>query len=299
MESNPARSSSYSKLNEWNQGKRTPLVARRSKLSKWKRIFVVFVIVLCIVFIGIGIGFGLSKINDKRIVSSTGPFFDIYMEGAVSSQSPNCSRVGKNILKANGSAVDAAIATMLCEGAYSPQSAGLGGGFFMLVYTKKDNVVSVIDARETAPASATSELYKETGSTLRGGLAVAVPGELRGYELAHKQYGRLNWSELFQPAIKFCREGITISSRLGFSLTDGYKEKVLNSSTLRSLFVRNDTGKIMGTGDVYYCHKLSETLEIIAEQGADALYTGELGKLLLNDLREFGECLIIYHWWFS
>ncbi|GAB6033708.1 Gamma-glutamyltranspeptidase 1 [Chamberlinius hualienensis] len=291
MESNPARSSSYTKLNDWNQGKRTPLVARRSKLSKWKRIFVVFVIALCIVFIGVGIGFGLSKINHKRILSSTRPFVDIYREGAVSSQSPNCSLVGRDILKANGSAVDAAIAAMLCEGVYSPQSAGLGGGFFMLVYTKKDNVVSVIDARETAPASAKSELYKEPGSTLRGGLAVAVPGELRGYELAHRQYGRLNWSDLFQPAIKFCREGITISSRLGYSLTDGYKEHVLNSSTLRSIFVRNDTGKVLETGDVYYCHKLSETLEIIAEQGADALYTGELGKLLLNDLKEFGSII--------
>lgn len=287
---NPARSSSYTKLNDWNQGKKTPLVARRSKLAKWKRIFVVIVIAMCIVFVGLGIGFGLSKIKAKRIASSI-PFVGVYREGAVSSQSPNCSIVGRDILKAKGSAVDAAIATMLCESVYSPQSCGLGGGFFMLVYTKSDNTVSVIDARETAPANAKPELYEKPDSSLYGGLAVAVPGELKGYELAHNQHGRLNWSDLFQPAIKYCREGVTISSRLGYSLTKGYTDKILNSSSLRSLFVRNGTDTVLETGDVYYCDKLAETYEKIAAQGADVLYTGELSKLLLNDLKEFGSII--------
>lgn len=97
--------------------------------------------------------------------------------------------------------MDAAIACLLCNSLTNAQSMGIGGGFFMLHYSQKDNKITAFDARETAPAASSYDMFNNKSKT-KGGLSVAVPGELRGYWKAHKMFGNLKWNKLFQPAIE-------------------------------------------------------------------------------------------------
>ena len=108
--------------------------------------------------------------------------------GVVVSDAKNCSEMGKNTFGRGGNAVDAAIVTILCMGLYSPQYSGLGGGGFMVVFNK--SLQETIDFREVAPRAASQNMYESGGSSTVGGLSVAVPGEVRGLEMAHKRYGK-------------------------------------------------------------------------------------------------------------
>ncbi|KFM77984.1 Gamma-glutamyltranspeptidase 1, partial [Stegodyphus mimosarum] len=130
-----------------------------------------------------------------------------YASAAVSTDSAPCAVIGKNILAKNGSAVDAAIAVLLCMGVVNPESQGLGGGFLMLIYKRSEKQVYYLDAREVAPEKAHKDMYKGNATLSKlGGLAIAVPGEIAGYSLAHNKFGVLPWKELFQPTIRICKE---------------------------------------------------------------------------------------------
>ena len=123
---------------------------------------------------------------------------------AVAADEPRCSAVGNATLSAGGTAVDAAVSTALCLGVLHPHSSGVGGGCFILIYTAATGDAEVIDARETAPAAATENMYSGNPSaSVIGGLAVAVPGELRGLYLAWQRHGALPWSDLVRaPSLK-------------------------------------------------------------------------------------------------
>lgn len=144
--------------------------------------------------------------------------------GMVSAADPRAVAAGVEILKAGGSATDAAIATMLALNVVEPQSSGLGGGSFWVSHAGKSGKVTTIDARETAPAAATPRwFYTADGTPLAyaaaipGGRSVGVPGALRGMALAHRQSGRLPWARLFQPAIRLARDGFRVSPRFRHS----------------------------------------------------------------------------------
>ena len=111
--------------------------------------------------------------------------------GAVVCDVSNCSQMGLEAMKKGGSAVDAAIVTMLCMGLYSPQYSGIGGGGFMVVFNNAKDMTT-IDFRERAPLAASRDMFegKPKNASEKGGLSVAVPGELRAMEKAHKKYGR-------------------------------------------------------------------------------------------------------------
>lgn len=119
----------------------------------------------------------------------------------------------RDILADDGSAVDAAIAALLCEGITNPQSMGIGGGFLMSIYDAATQKVDVLNAREVAPLAAYPEMFSKLPKTTDnkdiaiGGLSVAVPGELMGYWEAHKRYGKISWYDLFRPAIDLAATG--------------------------------------------------------------------------------------------
>ncbi|MGP7795069.1 gamma-glutamyltransferase [Sphingomonas sp. CLY1604] len=140
--------------------------------------------------------------------------------GMVSAADPRAVAAGVEILKAGGTATDAAIATMLALNVVEPQSSGIGGGSFWVSHAAKSGTVTTIDARETAPHAATPRwFYTADGTPLThaeavpGGRSVGVPGALRGMALAHRQSGRLPWARLFQPAIRLARDGFKVSPR--------------------------------------------------------------------------------------
>ncbi|CAG0920648.1 unnamed protein product, partial [Notodromas monacha] len=126
---------------------------------------------------------------------------------------------GMQILEEGGSAVDAAIAALLCDGLSNAHSMGIGGGFVMTIWHNVTRTAHTLIAREWAPLHASENMYGGNGTLSKsGGLAVAVPGEIAGYWEAHQKFGKLPWHRLFQPAIKMCLEGIEIHKPLGDAL---------------------------------------------------------------------------------
>lgn len=201
-----------------------------------------------------------------------------------------CSAIGADILKLNGSAVDAAIATLFCEGIACPQSMGLGGGFFMTIYIKQSGKIETLNAREVAPIAATEEMFvNNTGASSTGGLAIAVPGELKGYFEAHKKYGKLPWRTLVEPTIKLCKEGHLVSSYLA-NILSKRQAKILNEPSLREIFINPVNNQTWKEGDRIKRLKLAESLEIIANEGDSAMYSknGTLLSKIVTDIRSFG-----------
>ncbi|CAH1233928.1 GGT1 [Branchiostoma lanceolatum] len=215
-------------------------------------------------------------------VRSEGP----YRNAAVAADSGRCSEIGSNILRKGGSAVDAAIATLLCNGLMNAHSMGVGGGFIMTVYNATTNTADVIIARETAPAGASKDMFEDASSTT-GGLAVAVPGEIRGYWEAHQRYGKLPWKELFQPAIEMAEEGFCIGSAMAVAIKDTEKEIKNPESHMCEVFC-DENNNILGENQIMKRPQLAQTLRAIAAGNADTLYVGEIAKNLVDDIKEAG-----------
>lgn len=204
--------------------------------------------------------------------------------GAIASENPICSKIGGQILEKRGSAVDAAIATAFCIGTINMYSSGIGGGGFMLISMNKTKIV--IDFREEAPAKSNRDMFLHDPLLAQvGGLAVAVPGELKGLETAHRLYGTLDWATLVEPSIILARDGWTV---------DIFLEKKINSS---AIFVLADPsfrrvfapkGRLLVAGDKIQRLSYAETLKVIANEGAHVFYTGWIAKKLISTINRAG-----------
>uniref|UniRef100_A0A3B5LLK5 Gamma-glutamyltransferase 5a n=1 Tax=Xiphophorus couchianus TaxID=32473 RepID=A0A3B5LLK5_9TELE len=201
---------------------------------------------------------------------------DTFSKAAVAADARKCSEIGRDMLRRGGSAVDGAIAALLCTGIMNPQSAGIGGGSIFTVMDRSGQV-KIINSRETAPSKVDPDLLKSCPLNRAGSKWIGVPGEIRGYELAHKLYGKLPWAALFQPTIKLAREGFPIPPVQGLFIP-----LINNSLTPRKLY-SDKTGTLLKTGDKIKFEKLADTLELIANKGADAFYTGRVAEDLVRD----------------
>ncbi|XP_070202502.1 glutathione hydrolase 1 proenzyme-like isoform X2 [Littorina saxatilis] len=218
--------------------------------------------------------------------SADGPPSHRYKHAAVASDVSECSTIGKDLLQAGGNAVDSAIGTLLCMGVTDAQSMGIGGGFFMTIYNRTTRTSVSVDARETAPANASEDMFEgNPDASATGALSIAVPGEIRGYWLAHQQYGRLPWSQLFDPAIRMTSSGFKVPKSLADALEDD-RETILNVTSLRKAYLNPKTGDLYKTGEIMILPELSETLRKISEGGEAAFYNGSLTDDLLKDLED-------------
>ena len=193
---------------------------------------------------------------------------------------PHATDAGAQMLAAGGSAADAAIATLLALNVVEPQSSGIGGGAFALVH---DGIgITSFDARETAPMSATPDLFFVDGQKLGfvdavlSGRSIGAPGLMRLIGTLHERYGVLPWADLFQPAIKLARDGFAVSPRLE-GLLAGAEER-LSGTDVATIFFRD--GAPMTAGMLLTQPALAETLATLARDGADAFYEGPIAEAI-------------------
>ena len=160
---------------------------------------------LFVILLASGLGVGLyfllrSKENSPK--------------GAVATSTEECTKASLDILRKGGSAVDAAISAALCQGVVVPQSSGLGGGFIATIYIKETGTIETINSREVAPLAAFKDMYAGGRSSREGGLAVAVPTELKGLFELHQKYGKLKWSEIVDPVAEIAQNGFKVARYL-------------------------------------------------------------------------------------
>ncbi|VVC34645.1 Hypothetical protein CINCED_3A012630 [Cinara cedri] len=206
--------------------------------------------------------------------------------GIVSNGGP-CAQIGVDVLSKGGNAVDAIIAVMLCDGALCPEYMGLSGGFLMSFYNSTTKKVTAINARESAPGAANSKMFvNEPKSSVYGGKAIAVPGELKGYSTIYELYGGgVPWESLFEPTIRLCEDGIKVSERLEKSIKN-HEDLIKNDTLLSEVFIDEKTGHGKKAGDIYKLPKLAKTMRVIAKEGSDALYKGSLTSQFLKDIHD-------------
>lgn len=213
--------------------------------------------------------------------------------GMVAAADPRAVEAGLEVLRNGGHAVDAAIAVHTVLGLVEPQSSGIGGGAFMVVYDRVSGDMTVFDGRETAPSAADENLFIEDGEVLgfidawQSGKSAGVPGAIAMYKSAHDTYGRMDWASNFESAIDLAENGFVVSPRLA---------SVLANERLRQ-FVRLDdhpvsaayfypNGEPLAEGALRDNPDYAETLSRVASEGIDAFYKGEIPAAIVATLSE-------------
>src|SRR4051794_9005388 len=221
------------------------------------------------------------------------------MRGSVAGGHALTARAGAQVLEAGGNAVDAAVAAALVSWVAESPLTGPGAGGFMLVHRARDKSTRVFDFFVAIPGLGDETEAREMdhvdvdfsgGSTQRfhiGAASCAIPGAALGLETAHRAFGRLPWRDLFQPAIEVARSGVP--------LNDGqaYLHRILDlimRHTPEARDIYEHEGGPLGVGDTLVQDDLAGTLELLAERGAQELYTGELGAKMVEHIRERGGC---------
>jgi gamma-glutamyltranspeptidase/glutathione hydrolase len=199
---------------------------------------------------------------------------------------PLAAAAGREMLRIGGNAVDAAIATQMVLNLVEPQSSGIGGGGFLLYYEHASRHIQAYDGRETAPASATPDLFLDQSGrplafmdAVASGLSVGVPGVLRMLEMAHREHGRLPWPMLFEPAIRLAEAGFPLSPRLHALLIE--EEQLGRNAEARELYF-DAAGQVLPIGSMIRNPRLAETFRRIAQGGSDAFYSGPVAESIVT-----------------
>jgi len=210
----------------------------------------------------------------------------------VVSANPHATEAGLEILRAGGSAVDAAVAVQAMLGLVEPQSSGLGGGAFMVVYDPKTAKVWNYNGRETAPADITPELFLgEDGQPLRyfdgiaSGRSTGVPGAVVMLHMAHKDYGKLPWGETLNPAIKTAEAGFEVSPRMANIVGRMARFVLGRQEAARNYFFEADGKTPIGEGFVRDNPAYANSLRMIAKNPR-ALLEGPLAEEIIAAVRE-------------
>ena len=209
----------------------------------------------------------------------------------VASQSDLASKIGIDVIRRGGNAVDAAVAVAIALAVTYPEAGNLGGGGFMLIRFR-DGRTSAIDYREMAPKAATrdifvnksGELIKGEGSSTIGYRASGVPGTPAGLEMAFKKYGsgKIKWADLVEPARKLAQDGFVLSNRLA-NLFKSYEDNLEKYADSKKIFLNN--GKLFNEGDRLRQPELAQTLSRIQRFGAKDFYEGETARLIAADMK--------------
>jgi gamma-glutamyltranspeptidase/glutathione hydrolase len=201
---------------------------------------------------------------------------------AVAAANPLATDAGHQVLRAGGSALDAAIAVQMVLGLVEPQSSGIGGGAFLLHFDGQQ--VTAHDGRETAPAGARGDMFLDQGKPLtfdeavQSGHSVGVPGVVRMLETAHRQHGRLPWAQLLAPAITLAEQGFRVSPRLHTLLQ---ADPHLKKDPLAYRFFYNAQGQAWPVGHLLRNPEYAHVLRRIATEGSRALHEGPVAQAMV------------------
>jgi gamma-glutamyltranspeptidase/glutathione hydrolase len=201
----------------------------------------------------------------------------------VVSGSPIASEVGREILQQGGNAVDAAVAVGFALAVVHPEAGNIGGGGFMII-RPRDGSVHAIDYRETAPASASRDMYRAAGedASVTGHLSVGVPGAVAGLTEAHRRFGRLPFANVIGPAIRLANEGFVVDEYRSSSIGEDSARLVLFPAS-RATFLPNGRPPIQGT--TFNQPELGATLEAIRDSGAAGFYRGWVADLFVAEMK--------------
>lgn len=254
------------------------------------RAYLSWIVCSCVLVGGV-VDDGLAQ--DTPIFSHREIFHPVYAEhGMVVSQEPLATRVGVDILKAGGNAIDAAVGVGFALAVTLPQAGNLGGGGFMLIYIAEKSVARALDYREVAPAASWPELYiDEEGTVDQSRLryshqSVGVPGTVAGLVEALETYGTLSLQAVLAPAVQLAREGIIVSSDLAAAIQE-HATHLSRWPSTRRIFFQPD-GTMYRSGDRLIQNDLAWSLQQISEQGTGAFYDGPIAERVNAEMRAQG-----------
>jgi gamma-glutamyltranspeptidase/glutathione hydrolase len=235
----------------------------------------------------------VAPIRAQEIVQYSEIHHPVYSKsGIVAAQNLISSRIGAQVLADGGNAVDAAVAVSFALAVTLPRAGNIGGGGFMLVHDAESGKTIAIDYREIAPLGATRDMFlDEKGDadpnlSRRSHLAAGVPGTVAGFWRAHQDYGHLPWQRLLEPAIKLARDGIVVSHDLAKQLRRRQERNCRNEATCR-YFYKAD-GETYELGERLVQSDLADTLQLIADEGADAFYKGAIADMIAAEMKRGG-----------
>jgi len=208
------------------------------------------------------------------------------LHGMVVSVSPPATRVGLEILKVGGNAVDAAIAVEFALAVTWPAAGNIGGGGFMMVHRCGGREVVCVDYRETAPGAATETMF-DWDDGRHTHKIVGVPGTVHGMATAHKHFGKLQWKELVLPAVRLAEDGFDVDEALAGSLNGVLQSESVREGESHQELIRvygKPDGARWAAGDRLVLPDLARTLRRIAQQGADGFYRSETAQLLVAEM---------------
>ncbi|MCF2445854.1 gamma-glutamyltransferase [Dyadobacter sp. CY345] len=208
--------------------------------------------------------------------------------GIVATAHPEASKVGVDILKAGGNAIDASIAVTFALAVVHPSAGNIGGGGFMVI-RDKDGRSSSIDYREKGPSKSNRDMYLDKDGnvipklSILGRLASGVPGSVDGMVEAHTRYGKLPWKDLLQPAIDLANKGVIQTEREARGL-NAVKKDLIALNPESKYFQRQD-GKDWAAGDTLVQKDLGKVLSRIQKKGRKGFYSGKVARLLAKEMK--------------
>ncbi len=203
------------------------------------------------------------------------------------------SKIGIEILKKGGNAVDAAVAVGFALAVTFPAAGNIGGGGFMIIRFPDERDPVALDFREKAPEKASADMYlDEEGTYVEdrshfGYLAVGIPGTVKGFELAMRRYGSLDWKDVIAPAIKLAEDGFRLTQRRAEGFNYAREDLPKATEEFRKIFTKRD-GSPFKEGDLFIQEELAHSLKLIAEKGSEALYMGDIADKIIKDMVKNG-----------
>jgi gamma-glutamyltranspeptidase / glutathione hydrolase len=208
-----------------------------------------------------------------------------YAKSVVAVSNPLAAKAGLDIMAAGGNAIDAAAAIQFALNVVEPQSSGIGGGGFMMVYVAKENKVYVVDSREKAPAAATPTMFSalsfEDASTT--GISIGVPGTLRGVSTALKNWGSISLAKSLEPAIALAENGHKVSDLLAADINNtSDRGFVMTNLHPETAAIFRPAGVPLAKDALFKQPDLAKTLKLIRDQGPDVFYKGEIATAIVS-----------------